>query len=331
LHLVDNDHVDGCHFHDSQDGNDVALRRGRVVEASYETIIRLVASKYNQPPFLALQQCGRRNCKTPYNSSDPTVLNMMKPNFLKGQERGNEGEYSLHSRANHHYQIPVMNIDALQELKRLNDSFTDEVVLFRHPFWPTHQLIADTLAYFWRTIACELPKFTPVAQTQGTLPPPLYAEIAGCPVPFAYLSSEELFKVYGSRQLLSPGVIEATGNWTLGPDQKGRQRIGWWVDTPHGAAIKFSMNFTIRPVLSISYLTSYVQMGRAQVRVDGKLLTHDGRTPKIISARRQDTFSLVETATFCLHMNTAAEDMLIFDDCDHLADSLLEHSTQVRR
>jgi hypothetical protein len=354
LHLVDNDHAE-ADFQDSQDGSADRLdkgdtpvcpylksadakaphciQKGRAVEASYENIIRLVASKYKkQPPFLALQQCGARKCKTSYNASDLTVLNMTKPNFLKQQDRGHEGEYSLHSRANHHYQIPIMNIDALEELKRLKTDIHDwnltdiekrEVYGYRHPSWPAHQLIADSLAYFWRSIACELPKFAPIAQ--GALPPPLYAATAGCSVPFAYLSSEEMFKVHGATQLLGPCVIEATGNWTLGPDQKGRQRIGWWVDTPHGGAtIKFNMNFTTRPVLSISYLTSYAHMGRAQVRVDGKLLTHNGRTPKIISARRQDTFSLVETSTFCLHTNTAAEDMLTFDNCDRFADSLLE-------
>jgi hypothetical protein len=105
LHLVDNDHAK-ADFKDNQDDNRQALLKGRAVEAGYETVVRLVLSRYGHSAVLALQQCGCCSCKNPYIGADPTILNITKPNFIKGQTRGIEGEFSLHSRVNHHYLIP---------------------------------------------------------------------------------------------------------------------------------------------------------------------------------------------------------------------------------
>jgi hypothetical protein len=124
------------------------------------------------------------------------------------------------------------------------------------------------------------------------------------------------------------GILGWNGTWTLGPDQKERKRIGWWVDAPNGASVKFAVKLTAHPMLSISYLTSYAHMGRAHIRVNGKLLVQDdGVSPKILNAQRTDKFSLVETTTLCLHVS--AKSTRTFDSCDHWKPEGMGSSSQV--
>ena len=52
--------------------------------------------------------------------------------------------------------------------------------------------------------------------------------------------------------------VENGSSWSLGEDVKGNGKPGWWINSPHGGTLTFSLRANAtNSVIILSYLTSY--------------------------------------------------------------------------
>ena len=137
-----------------------------------------------------------------------------------------------------------------------------------HPEWPTHQLIADSVAFGFRALAARLAcdddepdaaGGAPAGAPRRSLAPPLtdaatLARYAPCDRPLALYDATR-------ERAAARGVRVARGNWTLFADRP--RKPGWISEGPDGSALELAVRFGAAPRLVITYLAGWANLSAA--------------------------------------------------------------------
>ena len=159
---------------------------------------------------------------------------------------------------------------------------------FKHPEWPTHQLIAYVIAYSWeleRLRACQFISdrkmigdvdlihtalHSWIPYHQGHMPHHIskneyWNRYQTCSQPISFYSARSHFNAsnffHGDKH--DSGVRVTSGNWTLYEDKVGKP--GWITTGPKGSTIEFDVKFGNGARLVIGYLKSYEGLGKVEV------------------------------------------------------------------
>ena len=161
-----------------------------------------------------------------------------------------------------------------------------------HPPWPVHQYVSDSFAYAFMELlkgkegGCNLDdEKDPIGMSfhsQKDL-----AKYPSCTRPLVWHDS----LASQNRSDIAPKTLQ--GKWRLFEDKPGRPG---WITTELGSTISFPIRFSrVRPVLAITYLRSYANLGVAQV----KFTAHSGKSNYVtLDGRWSKNFSLPDTAFF---------------------------------
>ena len=132
----------------------------------------------------------------------------------------------------------------VQEYWQFDDSDWRHTQL--HPNWKTHQLIADMLAYAWKSASsgADCPTL-PLSDISGN------KDVYLCDSPVSFYSA------------LDGSSATRMHNWALVEDVPGKP--GWVTDTNEASSITFNVSFGQRPRLTVTYLRSYTGLGNVQM------------------------------------------------------------------
>ena len=159
-----------------------------------------------------------------------------------------------------------------------------------HPPWPIHQYVSDSFAF----VFVELLKEQGGCQNEvdGSIGKSFHtqeelAKYPSCTKPLVWHDALAV----NNRSHVGPSTVR--GKWRLFEDKPGRPG---WITTEIGSSISFPIRFSrVRPVLAITYLRSYANLGVAQV----KFTAHSGKSNTVtLDGRWSKNFSLPDTAFF---------------------------------
>ena len=162
-----------------------------------------------------------------------------------------------------------------------------------HPPWPVHQYVSDSFAF----VFMELLKEQGNCQNEedGSIRKPFHTpeeldKYPSCTEPLVWhdaLAAQNRSNGSG----IGPSTLR--GKWRLFEDKPGRPG---WITTELGSAISFPIRFSrVRPVLAITYLRSYANLGIVQVN----FTAHSGKSNTVtLDGRWSKNFSLPDTAFF---------------------------------
>lgn len=183
--------------------------------------------------------------------------------------------FEPHEKVLAYYRVPTIRYDEA--------SISITKAYHQHLPWPYHQLIANFLAYFWSTEArasCQAKAShnhhhshefrhdkRPKLMHRPPMPElvPLHPFISPeCVHPLTGLRAEsplgdkEEWK-HSLVHIISPSVTDtATITWRFGEDKTGTHKLGWYIDSLTGGAIKFTIKISnANPKVVIGYLQSY--------------------------------------------------------------------------
>ena len=159
-----------------------------------------------------------------------------------------------------------------------------------HPSWPTHQLIADTVAAAWHRLGSSVLCWTSISAPSGAVckprpnggpasrvapldePPPLPSPLSApqllakydvCEVPLSAYHALEAFHQNSTGGSGAGGSGGSMG-WSLREDRAGKPG---WIATRVGARQTFEVRFGERPRLSVVYMRGYsAEWGTAKVQ-----------------------------------------------------------------
>eukprot|EP00550_Attheya_septentrionalis_P000071 CAMPEP_0198286396 /NCGR_PEP_ID=MMETSP1449-20131203/5488_1 /TAXON_ID=420275 /ORGANISM="Attheya septentrionalis, Strain CCMP2084" /LENGTH=553 /DNA_ID=CAMNT_0043984121 /DNA_START=123 /DNA_END=1781 /DNA_ORIENTATION=+ len=160
-----------------------------------------------------------------------------------------------------------------------------------HPPWPVHQYVADSVAYaitqmLSQEVKCHgSSKITP----QHFHPQEELDRYPSCRNPLTFHDAQ-----------LSPHGVKTDNNtgWTLYEDKPGRPG---WITTTKGSILQFPVQFGDQPVLAITYLRSYENIGRAYVRLRSIEKSKEGESYGYHGGALEKNVSLPETEFFTYH------------------------------
>ena len=185
-------------------------------------------------------------------------------------------------------------------------------MLNSHPSWIYHQVLADFLRYAWkfqRSAVCAASNskssLSAVNSNSYKLPPliPSFNRT----VLSAYCIST-ISRCTPSSVVNASVHVDVGSGWVLGEDRKGNKKAGWWVNSPDGGAITFTIDaYESGSVIIMSYLSSYSDdMGSVTVFADG-----DPSKAIVINSRKAHRkASLFEYQRLCVE--GAKETSLLF-------------------
>jgi hypothetical protein len=162
------------------------------------------------------------------------------------------------------YRIPVVSYrKAVWSSSRpFKNIFFDDVA---HPSFSVHQLMADVLFSSWLRVAqlalrCASSKRYDTLGASLLSDPVLFEQYDSCRTPLSSYSAHRA--IAGNRD--KTNGIRTKGNWTLFEDKPGKP--GWTFSGRAGAVISFRVRLGPEPRVVLSYLRSYVGVGRARIR-----------------------------------------------------------------
>jgi len=164
-----------------------------------------------------------------------------------------------------------------------------------HPPWVVHQYISDSVGHAINKLldaACGMDAASLLSQTQQEIEPFWPQEVLdkfpSCSRPLSYYTASDAANV-------SPTI--ASGDWQLIEDKKGKPG---WIATARGATIIFPVQLDKIGALTVSYLTSYEGVGKAEAKLrpasapgkTGGSATLNGRVVEHFSQVRSEFFGL---------------------------------------
>ena len=225
--------------------------------------------------------------------------------------------YPPHTHVEKHYNIPIIHVESavLRNYSALdgrpitwNTSIYGENwrTLWEtrefHPAWPHHRYAAELLGSVWqhqiKLAVAHAHSFSSDDDLNTTLshfPPPLYVALgdpgvldANCLYPRTAL--------YANSASTRGDVVDF-GSWKFGEDVVFNNKPGWWLDSPEGGKILFSISVRyIRPLIGIAYLQSYEKMGIVRMYELG----YESDYIEINALRLEPRVSVTVTRNLCL-------------------------------